>query len=330
MKRKVLVIGSNSFSGSTFVKFLLEKEFQVVGISRSPEEYRSLLPHLWSKNLNDYQFKQFDLNNDLAEIAAYIKNEKFEIIYNFAAQSMVGESWSIPEDWIRTNVYSLSSLIKQLVNFDFLERYIHITTPEVYGSTENWISESCSYNPSTPYAVSRAAADMLIKAYIDHASFPAIFTRAANVYGPGQQLYRIIPRTIFSALNGKTLKLHGGGYSERSFIFMDDVADATMRISTNGKVGETYHISTKELITIRALVKTILDSLDIDFNSVVQESGERTGKDQAYKLNSSKIRTEVGWEDKVSLKVGINRTIKWVKENITALRGVPENYEHKK
>ena len=330
MTDKILVIGSNSFSGSTFIKYALDKDIEVIGVSRSPEEHGVILPHLWSSNLKFYRFFQYNLNNDLPALIALIKKEKFKKIYNFAAQSMVGQSWDFPEDWIRTNVYAFSLLIKNCSMCDFLDMFVHITTPEVYGSTDDWIEENTHYNPSTPYAVSRAAADMLIRAYIENQSFPAVLTRAANVYGPGQQLYRVIPRTIFKALNRKKLELHGGGLSERSFIYMDDVAEATMLIAEKGKIGDTYHISTENTITIRDVVKLILDLLNLEFEENVEITEDRKGKDKAYKLNSMKLRNEIGWKDKTRLSEGIEKTINWVKKNIDELKKTPEDYIHKK
>ena len=143
---------------------------------------------------------------------------------------MVGQSWERPEDWFRTNAVSTVILHNRLrQECDFLTRYVHITTPEVYGSTNGWIKEDTPYNPSTPYAVSRAAGDMSLKTFVDAYGFPAVSTRAANVYGPGQQLYRIIPRTILFIRLQKKLQLHGGGFFERSFIHINDVSDATRK-----------------------------------------------------------------------------------------------------
>ncbi len=117
---------------------------------------------------------------------------------------------------------------------DCLERYVHVTTPEVYGSTDGWVREDAPFNPSTPYAVSRAAGDMSLRTYFANYRFPVVFTRAANVYGPGQQLYRIIPRTILAAMGGQKLRLDGGGKSVRVFIHMRDVSDATLKIALSG------------------------------------------------------------------------------------------------
>ena len=113
--------------------------------------------------------------------------------------------------------------------------------------------------PSTPYAVSRAACDMHLKSFYEAYNFPVIFTRAANVYGPGQQLYRIIPRTILSALSGKEMYLHGAGVSIRSFIHINDVVKATLKLAVDGEPGTTWHLSTRESISIRSLVEKICD-----------------------------------------------------------------------
>ena len=184
-----------------------------------------------------------------------LKREKPTHVVNFAAQSMVGESWINPDHWMMTNVVSTVRLHEPLRRYDGLQRYVHVTTPEVYGSTEGWVREDHPFSPSTPYAVSRAAGDLSLRTYHQTYDFPVLFTRAANVYGPGQQLYRIIPRTILAAIGGQKLRLDGGGVSVRVFIHMRDVADATLRIALGGRVGESYHISGYELVSIRQLVK---------------------------------------------------------------------------
>jgi dTDP-glucose 4,6-dehydratase len=207
-----------------------------------------------------------------------------------------------------TNVVSTVRLHERLRQFDFLERYVHVTTPEVYGSTEGWVTESQPFNPSTPYAVSRAAADLSLRTYFAQYGFPVVYTRAANVYGPGQQLYRIIPRTIVAAMGGQKLRLDGGGKSTRVFIHMRDVSDATLKVALSGQIGECYHISSADLISIRGLVELIVDRLGKDFDACVEVGPERPGKDAAYMLDSSKLRTQLGWTDKVPLGEGIDDT----------------------
>ena len=212
---------------------------------------------------------------------------------------------------------------------DFIKKYVHVTTPEVYGSMDCWQKESFDFDPSTPYAVSRAAADMSLHSYWDAFQFPVVFTRAANVYGPGQQLYRIIPRTIMSIKLGRKLQLHGGGISTRSFIHMDDVSTATLRIARDSPAGEIYHISTNDIISIRDLVELICEMMNVDFESVVEVGEERLGKDAAYLLDSSKLRDTFNWQDRIPLKKGINEVIKWVDGNFDNLKTQPQDYIHK-
>jgi dTDP-glucose 4,6-dehydratase len=329
MAEKVLVIGSNSFSGASFAAWLLEQGHGVIGVSRSPEPHRAFLPYRWTGKDAAFRFERIDLNHDLDWLEALMRSERPARVVNFAAQSMVGESWKNPDHWMMTNVVSAVRLHERLRHMDFLQRYVHVTTPEVYGSTAGFIKEDAPFNPSTPYAVSRAAGDMSLRTYLEAYRFPVVFTRAANVYGPGQQLYRIVPRTILFILTGRKLELHGGGHSQRSFIHMKDVSDATWRIATQAPLGETYHISTREIVTIRELVERICAKLGVRFEDHVEVAGERLGKDAAYMLDSSKLRETLGWRDRVSLDAGLDECIAWVKANLEDLRKQPLGYVHK-
>jgi len=329
MSSKTLIIGSNSFSGAALCEHLLNQDRQVVGISRSAQPIAELLPYTNTVR-GDFKFYQRDINKHLDLIEDLIDKEKPAYIYNFAAQSMVGQSWESPEDWFHTNTVSTVKLFNMLKEKEWLSRYIHISTPEVYGTCTGYISESTTYNPSTPYATSRAAADMSLKNFYDVYQLPFVSTRAANVYGAGQQLYRIIPKTIVCALLGKKLTLHGGGYSERSFIEISDVSSATQKIGELGELGQTYHISTKSTVSIRQLVRMICEQLSVDFGMLVEISDDRMGKDDAYLLDSSKLRNELAWRDKTTLEIGIAKTIAWVMDNLDTLSTQPLSYIHKK
>jgi len=329
MTEKFIVLGSNSFSGASFCAHLLRQGYPVIGVSRSPEPHDTLLPYKWVNSPRSVEFHQLDLNNDLEQIISLITENKLDHVVNFASQSMVGESWQNPGDWFRTNALSTILLHEELRKLPFLKKYVHVSTPEVYGSTSGVVSEDHVLNPSTPYAVSRAAADMSLNSYFKAYDFPVVYTRAANVYGPGQQLYRIIPRTILYALTGQKLQLHGGGHSERSFIHIDDVSTATLKIALNGKLGDCYHISTPQLISIRNLVEMICENLSIDPSDFIDVVGERKGKDQTYSLDDSKLRTSLDWIDKITLAGGISQTIDWVKSNLDDLKNQPQSYIHK-
>jgi dTDP-glucose 4,6-dehydratase len=329
MTGRILVIGSNSFSGASFIDFLLQRDAEVIGVSRSPEPHYAFLPYRWADRSAAFRFVRIDLNQDLDALMALSDREKPAYVVNFAAQSMVGESWKHPDHWFMTNVVSAVRLHERLRQCDYLEKYVHVTTPEVYGSTDGFIREDAPFNPSTPYAVSRAAGDMSLRTYFEAYKFPVVFTRAANVYGPGQQLYRIIPRTILFVLLGRKLQLHGGGHSKRSFIHMSDVSDATWRIAERSPIGETYHISTNEIVTIRELVERICEKLEVKFEDSVEIVGERLGKDAAYMLDSTKLRRQLGWQDRISLDAGLDQCIAWVRRYFDELKGMPFDYSHK-
>lgn len=324
----ILVVGSNSFSGATFTDFALQRGAKVIGTSRSNEPIDPFLPYKWHDHAN-FKFYPLDLNKHLAEITALMQEVKPAYVVNFAAQSMVGESWQNPGDWFTTNVVSTIKFHDELRKCDFLKRYVHVSTPEVYGSCSGFVGEDFPFNPSTPYAVSRAAADMSLRTFRAAYNFAVVTTRAANVYGPGQQLYRIIPRAILFILLGRKLQLHGGGVSTRSFIHMRDVCDATYKIMQNGQNGDTYHISTSEVVSIRALVERICSKLGVNFEDHVELVGERLGKDSAYHLDSTKLRTELGWQDHISLEQGLDECIAWVKNNFDVLKARPYDYQHK-
>ena len=326
---RFLVLGSNSFSGATFCDHLASLGHDVVATSRSDEPHDAFLPYKWSPRPGSVRFRRIDINHDLDALDALLREERPTHVVNFAAQSMVGESWQFPDHWMMTNVVSTVRLHERLRRYDGLERYVHVTTPEVYGSTEGWVREDTPFNPSTPYAVSRAAGDMSLRTYFDTHGFPVVSTRAANVYGPGQQLYRIVPRTIVAALGGQKLRLDGGGKSVRVFIHMTDVSDATLAIARTGRLGETYHISGYELVSIRQLVETILERLGKSFEDCVEIGPDRPGKDAAYTLDSFKLRTELGWRDRIGLEQGIDDVIAWARRFEGALPALPTRYEHK-
>ena len=326
----ILFLASNSFSGSSFVDHLLTAGYKVIGVSRSVEISPVFSLYKNNKNFKNFTFKQVDLNSDINSIAEIVSKHQVEFIFNFAAQSMVAQSWDAPEDWYQTNVVGLSNLCKLLIEQKSIKKFVHFSTPEVYGSTSGWLKESFNFAPSTPYAISRAAGDWHLKALFENYDFPVIFTRAANVYGPGQQLYRIIPKTILSALTGKKLSLHGGGKSIRSFIHINDVSTALTAIMNTGEVGQSYHISTNEMISIFDLVQELASLLGVEVDHLIEQGPERAGKDFAYQLSSEKIRNELGWCNQVTLGKGLEDTLAWAKFNLDTLKVLPDTYEHKR
>ena len=329
MKKTIFIIGSNSFSGSHFVNLALNKNYRVIGISRSNEYNSIYLPYKNSKNIKSFKFYKCDLNKNLKKITSLIKKYRPSYIVNFAAQGMVAESWNKPEDWYNTNVISQVKFLKNLLSYKFLRRYLQVTTPEVYGSDRNWKIESNIFSPSTPYAISRACLDTHLQAYFKVYNFPVLFTRTANVFGPGQQLYRIVPKTLIKSLLKNKITLHGGGKSKRSFIYIEDACRANLKVLLKGKIGETYHISTNKIVSIKELVKKISIKTNFSFKNLTKYSLDRKGKDHYYKLDSKKIRKQLNWKDKISLERGIHLTFIWIIKNFKYLKKQYLEYKHK-
>ena len=329
MTEKYLIIGSNSFSGSNFINFILSKKKRVIGVSRSNEINKVYLPYKSNKYVRNFSFFKIDLNKDCLKLVKIIKKFKPNYIINFSAQGMVAESWKYPLDWYNTNLISQIRLHESIRKFKFIKKYIHFTTPEVYGSSKKILKENFQFDPSTPYASSRAACDLHLKTYIKAYKFPVIFTRTSNVFGPCQQIFRIVPKTIIFGKKNKKIPLHGGGNSYRSFIFIDDVSDAIYKILQKGKIGYTYHITKNKFISIRRLVKKIFKKMSYNID-MTTGSKERLGKDHSYKLSSQLIRTKIKWKPQVKLDDGIEKTINWVNKNFNTLKKHKTEYKHKK
>lgn len=330
-KNIYLVIGSNSFSGSNLIHKLLQRgnKNRVIGISRSNEYQNFFLKYKYSKYLKNFKYYKYNIK-DTKKILKLVRLYKPKFILNYAALGMVNESWVNPDDWYTTNLVYQTILYKNLTNFKFIKKIIHVSTPEVYGSTKKKLKENFKFNPSTPYAISRAAMDFHLRRMYEQFRLPIIFTRTANVYGPGQQLYRVIPKSILKIKKGQKVEIDGDGGSKRSFIFIDDVSDATLKILDKGSLGETYHISTNYKISIKNLIKKIFKLFNLKFQHNVIYMKDRIGKDQIYDLSSIKLKKATKWKPKISLEEGLRKTKDWIDKNYLNLKNKKMNYKHKK
>lgn len=327
--KKVLVIGSNSFSGSDYIDLLLEKGgYEVMGISRSPEKSALFLPYKRHGNKH-FSFHQIDLNYDADKLETLLANFQPEYIVNFAAQSEVGPSWDHPEHWFQTNAVGTTKLANLLKDLSYLKRYVHISSPEVYGTCEGNVKEEAPLNPSTPYAASKAAADLSLFTFAKNFPFPLVLIRATNVYGAHQQLFKIIPRTAIYLRLGKTIELHGGGVAVKSYIHIRDVSKGTLQAMEKGRKGEIYHFSPDQGVAVKDVVKTICDKMGVDFQKATTIAPERLGQDKAYTIDSTKARREFGWVPEVSLDEGISRTVAWVDSYFAEIEKEPLHYIHK-
>jgi dTDP-glucose 4,6-dehydratase len=327
---KIFIIGSNSFMGSSLINYIQSNDnnFKLFGCSSSVENYKYFNLYRNKKN-QDFKFYRIDLNKDINKLIKILKKIKPNIIFNFAAQSIVEYSWKKPSDWFNTNLLSNIQLIEYLKSADYLDKFIHSSTPEVYGSTNKKITENFNYNPSTPYATSKASIDMLLKNYNENYSFPVVFTRASNIYGPGQRIYKIIPKTIISIKKNKKIPLHGKGLSKRSFIYSDDVSDAMLKVMKKSKNGEIYHITNEKMYSIKEVVSMICQIMEKNFADYVNIEDERPGKDFIYDMSGKKIK-HLNWKSKTDIKKGILETKKWIDENFNSLKTVKLKYDHLK
>jgi len=325
---KVVVIGSNSFSGSHFINLLLESsDCEVIGISRSPEYNAIFLPYR-KRDTSRLSFYQMDINKNLDEIMALLDKEKPDVIVNYAAQGEVGSSWKNPAQWFQTNCIGIVNLAYKLKDREYLHRYVHVSTPEVYGTSEGRVLESTTYNPSTPYAASKAAGDLFLFVLAKNFSFPLIMVRPTNVYGPHQQLYRIIPRSIIYMKRGRKIPLHGGGGAIKSFIHIRDAAEGIYKAIEKGRVGEIYHFSPDSGYSIRSVVEMIAGKMGFNFDEVTESVGERMGQDAKYDIDSTKARKELGWKPHISLDEGLDEVIEWINHDWETIIQQPLEYVH--
>jgi len=326
--KKVLVIGSNSFSGSDFIDLLLDWNYEVIGVSRSPENSPAFLSY---KKQTDkkFTFYQIDLNRDQDRLTELLDAFRPEYVVNFAAQSEVAPSWEHPDHWFQTNAVALTRLANILKDRKWIQKYVHISSPEVYGTCQGVVKEDAPLNPSTPYAASKAAGDLSLFTFFKNFGLPLVMIRATNVYGPCQQLFKIIPRTILSAKQGKKIELHGGGHAVKSYIHIRDVSQGEIMAMEAGRPGNIYHLSPDQGIAVKDVVQTICDRMGHSFEKMTKAVQERLGQDKAYVIDSTKARQEWGWSSQVPFKKGIDQTIQWVEENYEFLRHEPLDYIHK-
>lgn len=329
MGRKIAVIGSNSFSGSDFVDLLLEDHHnKIIGISRSPEPNSIFLPY--KKHHSPYfQFFQIDFNRSMEKLTSLLDSFKPEYIVNFAALSDVSTSWKYPLHYYQTNTISTIALADYLKKVKYLRRFVHISTPEVYGTCRHKLKENSPLSPTTPYAASKAAADLFLFTLFKNYRFPLISVRSANVYGAHQQLHKIIPRSIIAIKSGRKIELHGGGVAIKTFIHIRDVSYGELAALTKGQVGEIYHLSTNDTIAIKDLVSLICQKLKVDFKQVTKKAPERLGQDKAYVISWQKAKKMLSWKPKISLTQGIDQVIDWINENWQTITHLPLNYRHK-
>ena len=322
------VIGSNCFTGSHIVDKLLEDLSNfVIGISRSPEKSAFFLPYKKRASKN-FKFFQVDLFRQPDQLISLLDEFQPSYVINVAALSEVGLSNVQPVEYFQTNCVGVVTLCNQLRMRKYLKRYIHISSAEVYGSCNTPLVEAAPLNPSTPYAVSKAAADMYLLTLYKNFGFPVILIRSTNVHGKHQQLYKIIPRAIIYLKKKQIIELHGGGKAVKTWVHIRDVVDGIIRAAQIGVPGEIYHFSDQHSYTIFDLVQKICTFMNYDFHSSTTSVGERLGQDAQYLLDYSKAKRELNWQPQISFESGLKETIAWLEENWDQVPHEPLVYVH--
>jgi dTDP-glucose 4,6-dehydratase len=326
---KVVVLGANSFSGQDFVDCLLDDPaYDVVGVSRSAERSSLFLKYRTRTDLSRYQYHRLDMNRDAGDLLALLDRERPSAIVNFAAQSEVAPSWDHPEHWFQTNTVALARLVNHLRKQGYLKKFVHISSPEAYGTCVGRVTERAPLNPSTPYAASKAAADFLLATYAKQFGFPLLTVRATNVYGARQQLFKIIPRSAIYLKLHKTIELHGGGRAIKSYIHIRDVSHGEKLILERGRIGHIYHLSPDRGAEVREVVRLICERAGVRFEEATRTVDERPGQDAAYVIDSTKARTELGWAPRIELEHGLAEVVAWVSDFWAEIQSRPLDYRH--
>ena len=238
---------------------------------------------------------------------------KSDVVINFAAESHVDRSISDPKPFINSNIIGMYSILEGIKKYK--KKLIHISTDEVFGSLKsNSAHEKFPFNPSSPYAASKASAEMLVKSYVTTYNCDAIVTRCTNNYGPRQSPEKLIPKTILLAEKNQKIPIYGTGKNIRDWIFVLDHCDAILKVLFKGKKGESYNISGENEINNITIIKKILEIMGKP-KKLMNFVQDRPGHDFRYSLDSKKIHNKLQWKSKHNFEKGLEQTISWYIEN---------------
>jgi dTDP-glucose 4,6-dehydratase len=317
--KKIIVTGGLGFIGSNLIDLLISKNYEVINIDKVSYSSNFYNTREYKKSKN-YKFLKCDIQNK--ELKKIFFKYKPVAIFNLAAETHVDRSIDNPKNFIQSNIVGVFNLLECFKEYSkkYKSKLIHISTDEVYGDIiSGRTSESYPYQPSSPYAASKAASDHLVSSYVRTYNIPAIITNCSNNYGPKQHPEKLIPKLIYNILNNKPLPIYGKGTNSREWIYVKDHCEALYKVFTKGKIGEFYNIGsnknlnnlqvTKELISIAKNVTKIGKKVKILFIK------DRPGHDIRYALNSNKIRNKLRWRPRTNFRQGIKLTFEWYFKN---------------
>jgi len=306
--RKVLITGGAGFIGCNFVRYMLEKY---------PEDEVTVLDKLTYagrlENLQDVMDKITFIKGDICNIEDVKKVGECDIIFNFAAETHVDRSIIEGGIFVKTDVLGTYNLLEYARKSN-VEKYIQISTDEVYGSIENGsFKEEDTLDPSSPYSASKAGADLLVKAYYKTYDLPVLITRSSNNFGPYQYPEKLIPLFITNALRDKPLPVYGDGLNVRDWIYVIDNCSAIDLVYRKGKIGEIYNIASGNEKTNLEVTDLILKELNKP-KSLIKFVKDRPGHDRRYSLDFTKMN-KLGWKPKYDFESAMKATVKWYVEN---------------
>ena len=313
---RLLITGGAGFIGSNFVRYILGHypDYQIVNLDKLT--YAGNLENLSGLELDPrHEFVQGDICDP--DCVDGLLKKGMEAVINFAAESHVDRSILQASDFVRTNVSGTLNLL-ELCRKNGIGRFIQISTDEVYGSLGpiGAFTESSPISPNSPYAASKASADLLVRSYCHTHGFPGIITRCSNNYGPYQFPEKLIPLLISNALAGIPLPIYGDGMNVRDWIHVQDHCAAIDTVLHQGKDGEVYNVGARQELPNLDVVRLILKALNKD-ESLIRYVEDRPGHDRRYAIDSSKLETQLHWHPKVSFDSGLRDTIAWYQQNST-------------
>ena len=319
--KKVIVTGGLGFIGSNLIDLLIKKKYYVINLDKVT--YSSNFYNTKDfQNSKNYKFIKCDIKDK--KIIKILNKFKPVGIFNLAAETHVDRSIDNPENFIQSNIVGVFNLLNHFRHYSKKNksRLIHISTDEVYGDIlSGRSSEDYPYNPSSPYAASKAASDHLVRSYIRTYKIPAMVTNCSNNYGPKQHPEKLIPKLIYNILNNKPLPIYGRGTNSREWIYVKDHCEALIKVLNKGKIGEFYNIgSNKNLNNLQVsneLIKIAKKIHNLGKNVKILFVKDRPGHDVRYALNSNKIKNKLGWKPKTNFNKGIKITFEWYLKNKT-------------
>ena len=346
--KNILVTGGAGFIGSNFIRYLLQQDPGIKIINLDKLTYAGSIENLTQISQSDrHTFIQGSIcDSDLVNLI--LEREKIDTIVNFAAETHVDRSIRNPAPFIETNIQGTFTLLeaakncwlngKSKTNF---HRFHHISTDEVYGSlipgASPW-KEDAPYQPTSPYAASKAAADHLVRSYHRTYGLPVTLTNCTNNYGPYQFPEKLIPLTIAHAIARLPIPIYGDGKQKRDWLHVNDHCIGIRAALEKGEIGESYHLSSGELVENIELVRAICVILDelqprregLSYLDQISFVVDRAGHDRCYALDSGKSKSELGWRAQITLQDGLKQVIEWYMDHPDWLSAIRARDEYQK